>query len=539
MYVDPTVKTDQKGAHIGLRTVDDDYVRMRRLAETSLDARWRLRFASGRVVPWPAVGWVVILGAALIVTAASDSAISTGAFAHISIWPFSLSIAAAALAPFLGLVSVRHQSFMTIAAACGFAVVVLPPGQAALAALVAGIVDWIWRRTRSSEDHGYATPLTRCVNAWSYIWPTLAAAYVIHYVHAEMPALRPFGALAAAATFALIESVIIATYLALGRLHHLGEALMDMLFIEFAVASIGVAAGALWLSDWSLSFLVLAPLILARRGQRVPLLEEKARLLELEQVARERLEELDRMKDEFVALVAHELRTPIVSITGFAELLDEQSADWPANQRQYLDTILRNATRLDRIVEDLSTLREVERQMEVQLLDVGLSAIVEQAVAGAETRATNKQVKLESTVVPEIEVSGDATRLAQVADNLIGNAIKYTPEGGHVTITVERDVDRAVLEVADNGPGLSQADQARLFERFFRTAEARASRTPGTGLGLAIVKLIVEKHGGEVSVSSTLGVGTCFRVELPLLEKPARSAVSPASAPSRLVAATR
>lgn len=222
------------------------------------------------------------------------------------------------------------------------------------------------------------------------------------------------------------------------------------------------------------------------------------------------------IKDEFIALVSHELRTPLTSIVGYVSIiLDEDDVD-PLLRRQ-LEVVERNALRLQRLVGDL--LDEVQHSRSPRALreqQADLAQIVRDSVAAARPQAESAGVHLVSDVSSPISVTGDPQRLAQVVDNLVSNAIKYTESGGeaHVHAMVEDEV--AVIRVSDTGIGIDPADQAQLFTRFFRTRQATVSAIQGVGLGLAISKSIVEGHGGLIEVDSELGRGSEFRVRLPL-----------------------
>jgi signal transduction histidine kinase/CHASE3 domain sensor protein len=232
--------------------------------------------------------------------------------------------------------------------------------------------------------------------------------------------------------------------------------------------------------------------------------------------------EAERMKDEFSALVSHELRTPLTSIIGYLELLrtdTEADGDDPAARQraQFLAVVDRNARRLLRLVGDLLFVAQVEAgSLSLDEGDVDLDAVARESVEAATPRARAGGVELTLESEPVPLVRGDRDRLAQALDNLVSNAIKFTPDGGRVTVRLMREDDRAVLEVQDTGIGISQPDLERLFQRFFRTQRATSAAIPGVGLGLTIAQAIVHGHEGHISVQSIDGQGTTFRIELPL-----------------------
>jgi PAS domain S-box-containing protein len=265
---------------------------------------------------------------------------------------------------------------------------------------------------------------------------------------------------------------------------------------------------------------------------RVQAQEEREGLLAAEKEARtlaeaaqhdlaaqnERLRELDRLKDEFIALVSHELRTPLTSIRGYTELLlDEEAGELSADQRQFLGVVERNAHRLLHLVGDLLFLAQVEAGklvLELGALDVG--SIASESVEAARPQAETKGITITLATSPVPLVGGDRARIGQLVDNLVSNAIKFTPEGGRVDVRVRAGEGKAVLEVRDSGMGIPSDEQHLLFQRFFRTSTATEQAIQGTGLGLAISKAIVEAHRGTISVASEEGEGTTFSVTLPL-----------------------
>jgi signal transduction histidine kinase len=224
------------------------------------------------------------------------------------------------------------------------------------------------------------------------------------------------------------------------------------------------------------------------------------------------------MKDDFVASVSHELRTPLASIRGYLELvLDGEVGELTEGQRRFLSVVDRNAERLARVVGDLLFVAQVDAGSHaLDCSPTDLHTVVREAVEAASPLAREHEVELEVDADGAAEVNVDRARLAQILDNLITNALKFTPPGGYVEVRSFREGDVAVVEVADTGIGISKEDQEQLFQRFFRAEGAILHAIDGTGLGLAIVKAIVDAHGGALSVESVAGHGTTFRIELPL-----------------------
>lgn len=220
-----------------------------------------------------------------------------------------------------------------------------------------------------------------------------------------------------------------------------------------------------------------------------------------------------RMKRELVVNVSHELRTPLTAIRGFVETMEESAA--PENAR-YLEVIRRHTDRLSNLVQDLLTLSELEeREPRLELENVDLRPLIAGVLAMFEGSAAAKGLAL-ALKAPEEEfrVSGDRFRLEQVFINLVDNAVKYT-ERGRVTVTLAREGDTVRAEVEDTGIGIEAAHLPRLFERFYVVDKSRSRSAGGTGLGLAIVKHIVLLHRGDITITSTPGVGTRFTVTLP------------------------
>ena len=240
---------------------------------------------------------------------------------------------------------------------------------------------------------------------------------------------------------------------------------------------------------------------------------EYARALVEEQ--NERLQQLDVLKDEFVAAVSHELRTPLTSISGYLELVLE-GGGLSEEQEQFLGVVGRNAERLLRVVGDLLFVAQLKsRTVALERAPFDLADLVGSAVQSVAPFAQDRGIELQLDFAALPPLDGDAGRLGQMIDNLLTNALKFTPPGGRVEVRAFERGDAVCVQVRDTGMGISEADQQRLFERFFRTSEAQAEAIQGTGLGLSIVAAIVEAHGGSIEVESEPGVGTAFTVVLP------------------------
>ncbi|TML33824.1 MAG: HAMP domain-containing histidine kinase [Actinobacteria bacterium] len=235
-------------------------------------------------------------------------------------------------------------------------------------------------------------------------------------------------------------------------------------------------------------------------------------------VQNERLRELDHLKDNLISVVSHELRTPLTSILGYLELLDQDRDRLTQRHRHFLGVVGRNAERLLDIVVDLLFVAQARAgHMTLDREPLDLSELAEHAVEGTLPAANERQITITVAPCSDSVVSGDRQRLGQVLDNLLSNALKFTPRNGSVEVRLSASRDYVVLEVADTGIGISAGAQRELFTRFFRTDAAIEAAIQGTGLGLSIVKAIVDGHGGQVSVESIEGEGATFTVNLPRL----------------------
>ena len=230
------------------------------------------------------------------------------------------------------------------------------------------------------------------------------------------------------------------------------------------------------------------------------------------------LRRLERVRQDFVANVSHEFKTPLTAIQGFAETLLGGALDDPTNNRRFLDIIRNHAIRLARLTNDLLKLARIEAgKLEVEFFPVGLIELIEGCAETTLMKASRKQITLEIEVPPGLPaVQGDASLLRDVLQNLLDNAIQYTPAGGHVHVTAEAKGREAVITVSDTGIGIPTSDRERIFERFYRVDAARSREAGGTGLGLSIAKHIVEAHNGRLWVDSVIGEGSKFSFSIPI-----------------------
>jgi PAS domain S-box-containing protein len=246
---------------------------------------------------------------------------------------------------------------------------------------------------------------------------------------------------------------------------------------------------------------------------------EKA--LETERRAVRRLTEVDQVKDAFVSSVSHELRTPITNIVGYVELLQDGVYGEPSgDQADAMHRIDQNSRRLLTLIDDLLTLSSLEHvDQRRRTATVDLVDVIERAVDIVRPSLRGRDLELE-VAVPDhpVEVIGDGSELERLVINLATNAVKFTPDGGRIDVTLSPGGKHAgpAIEVADTGIGIPDEDQSLLFERFYRTDDAHTYAVQGSGLGLSIAKAITDLHGGTIAASSVHGAGSTFRVQLPV-----------------------
>ncbi len=236
-----------------------------------------------------------------------------------------------------------------------------------------------------------------------------------------------------------------------------------------------------------------------------------------------RLKQLEEVRREFVANVSHELRTPLSVFHGYVEMLLDHPHMPPEEVQKIFMILKRHSLRLNALVEDLLVLARLEsRRGKMHFQRVYLQDSVEAIAQDWEAKMAEKSVSIEQVVTEDLPaVWADPLRLDQIFNNLLDNALKYTPNGGRIAIRAARDGETAILRVEDNGAGIPPEDVPHIFERFYRADKARSREMGGTGLGLSIVKHIAQAHGGSVHAESTFGKGTAIILKLPLARKEA------------------
>jgi two-component system phosphate regulon sensor histidine kinase PhoR len=229
------------------------------------------------------------------------------------------------------------------------------------------------------------------------------------------------------------------------------------------------------------------------------------------------LRRLERVRRDFVANVSHEFKTPLTAIQGFAETLLGGALEEPQNSRRFLGIIRDHAARLARLTDDLLELSQAEAgRLELEMQPLSVSGLIEACLDTTRLKGREKNLTLAADCPSDLPlVRGDQARLREALQNLLDNAVQYTPPGGRVTVRAARVDGQVSIAVTDTGIGIPQADQERIFERFYRVDAARSREVGGTGLGLSIAKHLVEAHGGRIRVESEVGRGSTFTLLLP------------------------
>jgi two-component system phosphate regulon sensor histidine kinase PhoR len=222
----------------------------------------------------------------------------------------------------------------------------------------------------------------------------------------------------------------------------------------------------------------------------------------------------ETMRKDFIANVSHEFKTPLTSIRGYAETLVDTAAHDPEHTREFLETIQRNATLLQSLVDDLLVLAQLESEPPVERQPILVRVLIEEQIRSRHPLLDDKKINV-VVDCPSVEILADRGRLALAISNLLDNAIHYNKPGGHIRISGRVTNNGFAVDIEDTGSGIPQGDLVRVFERFYRVEKSRARESGGTGLGLAIARHAVESQGGTISVSSQLGKGSTFTITLP------------------------
>jgi signal transduction histidine kinase len=226
------------------------------------------------------------------------------------------------------------------------------------------------------------------------------------------------------------------------------------------------------------------------------------------------LDQMENMRQEFISNVSHEIQSPLTSIRGFAQALENDQLS-PEDRHHYLRVIQAESTRLSRITEDLLQLATLESdQVHMEPKTYRLDKQIRSLILVCEPQWAEKKLDMQVDL-EEVQIHADEDLLSQVWINLIHNSIKFTPEGGKVCIELYQENGHAEFKIKDTGPGISDGDQKRIFERFYKADKSRTRSKGGSGLGLSIAKKIVDLHSGTIAVESKIGVGTTFIVSLP------------------------
>jgi len=259
--------------------------------------------------------------------------------------------------------------------------------------------------------------------------------------------------------------------------------------------------------------------VTARVSSQLTLVNQRKQIEALREQDRRQFEALNAMKTQFINMAVHDIKNPLGVVWGYAELLETLTV--PADQQELLDMALegitRSAAKMRQLVTDILDLAQIDTGVGLAIAAVALTEFLSACLQSFAVAADQKSITL--TFEPpaeELFVPIDATRMERVIANLVSNAIKYTPDGGSVTVAAARDTDHAVITVTDTGLGIPADDLPYIFDTFYRVKAETHRTVEGTGLGLAIVKRLVEQHGGTIEVTSELHHGSCFEIRLPM-----------------------
>ena len=246
----------------------------------------------------------------------------------------------------------------------------------------------------------------------------------------------------------------------------------------------------------------------------IPLSQDNGKLILLNDITD--LNKIENMRKEFVANVTHELKTPLTSIIGYVDTLKDGALEDQNKAKEFVDIIGVESTRLERLIEDILALSNIESQMEIKRDKITLNEIISEVVSIYAKKAGEKNIDLKTDVENELHIFGNKELIKVMLSNLISNSLKYGKENGEIVVKAFSSKGKAIIKIWDNGIGIAQEDQERIFERFYKVDKSRSLDPDSTGLGLSIVKHIAKSCGGNVSLESELGEGTTFIIEIPL-----------------------
>jgi signal transduction histidine kinase len=407
----------------------------------------------------------------------------------------------------------RHVKLSLRTAPQLMAAILLSPAEALLAAGIGLVLGYAYHLTRGRHN---MTDLL--FGSSQSVMSTVAAALAYSYTMALLagPFAEPAALLLAAEAMHLTNSALVAGAMALsGQESSWPRAFVRLIGnepLQYAALLVSGILGALLAREafWAVP-LLLVPLALV----------ERMLIKQREEAERERklqvMEEVNRLKNDFIAGVTHDLRTPLMVIKGFGELLAEREDEFMDDERRAVTSINSNAERLSELIEMLLQLSELDAGMVVLNRQPSeVPAIVHRVVEQLRFHAEQKGVTVEmnaGVAIPPIAI--DRARIEQVIANLLGNAIKFTSTGGHVTVDMRIDNDNLFVRVSDTGSGIPADVLPHIFDRFYRANHPESGRRQTGGLGLAVAKSIVELHGGQIMAESESGVGTTITVLLP------------------------
>ena len=307
----------------------------------------------------------------------------------------------------------------------------------------------------------------------------------------------------------------------------------SLLIVIVSAVVIGIAAYLIRRIQQSL----IASINRQARAERASLAIENAKLYTEQVDARRKVEDLSRLKDEFLSIASHELRTPVTSIKGYTQLAKTLIRENDlATSEEYLDIALDQIDRMSRLILELLDVSRIETgRLEIRRDAIPWSTFVCDVVHRHHTGASDRHFQLNVPVCNK-RAAGDRDRLEQVLGNLMENAVKYSPDGGEIVVTLEDRGDQLVTSVADRGIGIPTAELGQIFERFHRGRQVSSTNYGGLGLGLYITRQIVERHGGTIWVESSEGQGTTFSFSLPVATPVEQSGLPAAGEPQTVSA---